>query len=431
LLLQVLRNWASLQRSQWMNRTSLAKLQNRRLRKTVHHACQKVPFYQKLYKSAGVDSNSITSVKDIAKLPITRKEQLRAAPLQERTASGTDLSACRVHTTSGSTGATLTLLEDPYSAAYRDALNLRFLWAYGVRPLDKVVRLRTSEAGGAQPGIRLADRHGAWAYVRNKCTKQLTYDTDLNEHLQLLSMWKPDVLMAATPYCKALATLAETTGKTLNFRVVVTSAVLLDDSTRKFISDKFGAEVYDHYGIAEVGGSLAWECPSHSGYHVNAETLFLEFLNNGEPVMAGRPGEVHVTSFCRVATPIIRYFIGDIAVPIEDECSCGRGLHLIKEIQGRTVDYIATQDGRHVSPFAVINSLQASGAYQFKVTQREDYLIEVSIITHQDNAESLIQEVQHRCRDLFRETPFEVQLVDRIDNAEDRKFRVVESRLAV
>jgi phenylacetate-CoA ligase len=429
---QVLKKWVSLQRSQWANRGSLLERQNIGLRNVVYYAYHKVPFYRKLYETAGVNPESVTRVKAIGQLPLINKEQFRAVSLKERTASGIDLRTCRPHTTSGSTGVTIQLLEDPVSFAYRDALNLRFLWAYGVRPLDKIVRLRFSQVtGSAQPNIRLADRRGLWAYAKAKFTKQLTYDMDLAEHLRLLSIWKADVLMAATPYCKALARLTESMGKPLSFKVVVTSAVTLDKSTREFISDKFGAEVYDHYGIEEVGGSIAWECPTHSGYHINAETLLLEFLRNGRPVQAGEPGEVHVTSFHRIATPIIRYFDGDLATPIDDECPCGRGLPMIREIQGRVVDFITTEEGRHISPISIIAALQNTpGLDQFKVTQREDYKIEVLFTTRtKEGTDSVVQEVQRRCLLLFREDPFNVSLVSKIEKSEDRKFRAVESLL--
>jgi len=143
------------------------------------------------------------------------------------------------------------------------------LWAYGVRPTDRIVRL-SSQPGTAQPLVRAIDRRGLWAYVKTKRTRQLTYNTELTEHRRLFSKWKPDVLMAQTTYCHSLAKFSEMTGDTLSFRIVVTAGGILDDSTRKLISDRFGAEVYDHYGIEEVGGGIAGECPSHSGYHMDA-----------------------------------------------------------------------------------------------------------------------------------------------------------------
>jgi phenylacetate-coenzyme A ligase PaaK-like adenylate-forming protein len=409
-----------------MNRNSLLELQNQRLRNSVDLAYRKVPFYHELYQKTGITPFDVVGVKTIGKLPLVNKDQLRAVSVEERTANGTDLSRCRLHTTSGSTGKTLTVLEDETSTAFRNALNLRFLWAYGVRPRDRIVTLRITRPGA---GFRLSDRRGWWAYVTAKRTRRPTYNMDLKEHIQLFSKWKPRVLMAQTSYCRTLARFSEVTGSNINFRIIVTAGEILDDPTRKFISDKFGAEVYDHYGAAEVGGSIAWECPSHSGYHIDAETLLVEFLDRGEPVKSGKPGAVHLTSFCRVATPIIRYFSGDIATPVDGECSCGRGLPLIREIQGRRMDFILTGDGRDVSPMAVIHAIQnVPGVDQFKVIQLPDFSIEILVITH-DEVKSVTANIRSRCANLFRGIQFEIKLVDRIDDSSGPKFRVVESRL--
>jgi phenylacetate-CoA ligase len=259
--------------------------------------------------------------------------------------------------------------------------------------------------------------------------RQLTYNTDLKDHIRLFSKWKPDVLMAQTSYCRSLAKFSEVAGSTVNFRIVVTAGEILDDSTRRFLSDMFGAEVYDHYGAAEVGGAIAWECPTHSGYHIDAETLLVEFLRKGEPVKAGKAGAVHLTSFCRVPTPIIRYFNGDMATPVDGECSCGRRLPLIREIQGRRMDFILTGNGRDISPMAVIHAIQnVPGVDQFKVIQFPDFSIEILVITHNE-VKSVTANVRSRCENLFRGIPFEIKLVDRIDDSSGPKFRVVESRL--
>jgi phenylacetate-CoA ligase len=431
LIIQVLHNWASLQRSQWANRDSLLRLQNQRLRNIVGLAYDKVPFYRQLYQKAGIRPVDVADVQAVSRLPLVTKDQLRAASLEERTAKGTDLSRCRAHSPSGSTGKPLTILEDPTSAAFREALNLRILWAYGVRPLDRIVRIRMRRMGGIEPLVRLSDRRGLWAYVRARRTRQLTYYTDLKEHIRLLSKWKASVLIAQTSYCRTLAKFSETTASTLNFRIIVTTGEILDDLTRRRISDRFGAEVYDHYGAEEVGGAIAWECPSHSGYHIDAETLLAEFLSKGEPVKAGTAGEVHLTSFCRVATPIIRYFVGDIATPVDGECSCGRGLPMIKEIQGRRMDCILGRDGRVVSPMTVINAIQyVPGVDQFKVVQRRDFSIEVRIVTRGTDTDSVLENARDRCQPLLRDLPIDVRSVDQIENSNGPKFRLVESHIA-
>jgi hypothetical protein len=100
----------------------------------------------------------------------------------------------------------------------------------------------------------------------------------------------------------------------------------------------------------------------------------------------------------------------------------------MKDIQGRVLDYILTTEGRHISPHQILNALtETYGVEQFKVMQKEDLSIEVRIKAYVANAERTIYRVQEVCRVLFGETPLDVKLVERMENAE-QKYRVVESR---
>jgi len=401
------------------------RIRTDRLRKTVSHAFQAVPFYRNLYQASDVSIRDIQA-SDIYKLPVTTSTDFRRAPILMRTALDAKVSSCIVHTTSGTTGVPVCTLEDPYSAAYREALMLRFLWAYGVRPHDKIARGRYMSRSTYPK--RLAETGGSWGMLRRRFLKQRFFTT-FDDQSKFLSEWHPDVLLANSSYCKALARHCEETERKLQFRTVVTWGELLDASTRNLIENSFQAEVFDQYGIEEVGGSIAWECPTHSGYHINVESLILEFLRNGEPVAAGEAGGMYVTCFHRLATPIVRYFTGDIARTVDDVCPCGRGLPLMREIQGRVVDYILTPAGRHVSPHQIMGVLaDTPGVAQYKVTQKEDFSIEVSIVTDSNETEPVIKDVQRGCTELFGDTSLNVKLVDKIDVASG-KFRVVESRI--
>jgi len=425
MLLGVLRNWAWLQRTQWMNRNELERIQTERLRETVIHAYQKVPFYNELYEAAHVPINSIWQANDISKLPVTTSIDFRRAPIEMRTALDAKVSSCIIHTTSGTTGVPVSTLEDPYAAAYREALMLRFLWTYGVRPQDKMARGRYMSASTYPK--RLAET-GGWGMLRRKVLGQRFFTT-FGDQFKFLVEFKPDVLLANSSFCKALARHCKETERKLQFRMVVTWGELLDASTRNLIQDTFQSEVFDQYGLEEVGGSIAWECPTHSGYHINAESLMLEFLHNGAPVPAGEAGEMHVTCFHRMATPIVRYFTGDVATIVDDNCPCGRGLPLMREIQGRVTDYILTPAGRHVSPHQIMGVLaNTPGVAQYKVTQKEDFSIEVSVVTDRNEVKQVIKDVEVRCMELFDETPLDVKLVDNIA-VTSGKSRVVESRI--
>jgi phenylacetate-CoA ligase len=214
----------------------------------------------------------------------------------------------------------------------------------------------------------------------------------------------------------------------LDSKIVITTGETLDSFTRASLQDGFHSDVYDHYGMEEVGGSVAWECPTHSGYHINDESVVLEFLRDGEPVDPGEPGEVYITSLTHRATPIIRYATGDIATPIGGECECGRGLSMLKDVQGRVIDALVTKDHRYV--LTIISRLQeVRGLEQFKVIQNRDFSVDLHVRIADGLETSTREELQHVCTDLLGDTPVRIVQVNRIDHLLGQKFRIVESKV--
>jgi phenylacetate-CoA ligase len=153
---QILRCWSSLQRSQWFDRLRLAKIQDDNLREIVNYAYHNVPFYSKLYRSHGVDLDGIKHSSDLSKLPVITRSDLQGESLEVRTAKGADLNSCMLRTSSGTTATPIHVLEDTRSISYRDALNLRLLWAYGTKPFHTLCKFRVSNPQG-EPKARLSD----------------------------------------------------------------------------------------------------------------------------------------------------------------------------------------------------------------------------------------------------------------------------------
>jgi phenylacetate-CoA ligase len=260
----------------------------------------------------------------------------------------------------------------------------------------------------------------------------LSLGMDIDEQMALISHWKPDVLVAPASHYRTLIRFSEQEGRSLSFKVAIANGEMLDGGTRKLISDKFHTDkVYETYGAAEVG-PIAWECPAHTGYHLNAESLFAEFLRDGEPVAPGEPGEICLTNLYRRATPMIRYLVGDVVTSVDADCPCGRRLPLIKDKQGRLLDFILTKRGRHVSPFRVMHMLEdVPGVARYKVVQKSDYSIELLVETmKQEATEQMFSALRERCAELFGELPVGITFVDRIENPKGQKFQVVESQIA-
>lgn len=428
---QILRDWTSLEQSQWFEKQRLAKIQGTKLKEIVNYAYHNVPFYNKLYRSHGLDLERIKSASDLPKLPAVTRRDLQGETLDVRTASGIDLNSCMVRTSSGTTATPVQVLEDTHSMAYSDALNLRLLWAYGTKPFHSMCKLQASDPKGkrSRARARVSDV-GLYGFLRKHGMKTVLQDTDPAEVVAMLSDWQPDIIFGAGSYFRMLAECSRGLGIPLHCKTVITGGEILDDSTRAYLRDEFRANIYDHYGMEEVGGSIAWECPTHSAYHTNDECVILEFLRAGEPVAPGESGEIYITSLTRTLTPIIRYATGDIATPLASECQCGRGLSMLKDIQGRILDFVLTKNGRFVPPAVIINRLEdVEGLQQFRVVQNQSDMIDLHVKIDAAKDNTARHQLEQVCAGLFDNTPVRIIQAENVDYSLGQKFRIVESSL--
>jgi phenylacetate-coenzyme A ligase PaaK-like adenylate-forming protein len=110
-------------------------------------------------------------------------------------------------------------------------------------------------------------------------------------------------------YPSFLLSLAETLlGKT-DTKIVFVTGEILTSHYRKIIGSKFCGNLIDTYGCTETG-DIAWECPNeHAGYHMNVDSVFVEFIKEGENVSSGEEGEIVLTDLTNMAMPFIRYKI--------------------------------------------------------------------------------------------------------------------------
>lgn len=150
---------------------------------------------------------------------------------------------------------------------------------------------------------------------------------------------------------------------------VVSVAETMDSSTRKLIKSVFNAEVFDFYGLTEMG-IVGWECDEHRGYHLAEDTTFIEYL----PV-AGMNGSYRLvmTNLHQYAMPLIRFETGDIAsAPDGTGCGCGRTFVKIAQVQGRLTDAIRLKSGEKLSPYRLTCSMEGLlGLNQYQIIQAD------------------------------------------------------------
>ena len=160
--------------------------------------------------------------------------------------------------------------------------------------------------------------------------------SDLKSCVQMLIDSKADALVGVPTQVLAAARYCEALDIETKIRAVLLST---DNIPRIVVSELrriWGCEVYEHYGMTEMGLGGAIDCDAHDGYHIRENDLLFEILDkNGDLLPEGVYGEVAFTTLTRRGMPLVRYRTGDISKIIPGQCACGSALKRIAPLAGR------------------------------------------------------------------------------------------------
>ena len=207
-------------------------------------------------------------------------------------------------------------------------------------------------------------------------------DTDAEGLLDWLVREEPGYLLTYPSLAAELAKAALRRGVRLpNLLEVRTLAEGLGPDVRALCREAWGVPVVDMYSAEEVG-YIALQCPEHEHYHVQAESLLVEILDeHGEPCLPGQAGRVVVTDLHNFAMPLVRYEIGDYAEP-GPPCDCGRGLPVLSRIAGRVRNMLVTADGKRFwPPLGSRKFIEVAPVVQHQIAQKEYDLLEARLVT--------------------------------------------------
>lgn len=361
---------------------------------------------------------------DLQRIPPLTKQTLQQRSLTDFLAAGTDLKQCVVSRTSGSTGLPLAVCHTKHEELYGDLTLARATLANGARPWHK-------KATVLDPA-RIPKSRIDWARMRRKI--YLRAGQNVEEQLEILRSFQPHVITGYSQSLKYLAHSVRQSGiKDLSPHTVFGIAELLDGSARALINEVFGVEMVDLYASIEAN-CIAWECPQHCGYHLNVDTLIVEFIRDGRPVKAGEAGHIVVTPLYLYAMPLIRYNLGDIGIATDRHCPCGRGLPLMEAIQGRADDFITLPSGTIIPPvgtFATVIENEPS-ILEYLVVQEDYDLIVVKLVMHEGYGSEEIERVKSGIENLTRhEAVAKVEVCNKIDRGSEVKLRKIVSKIPV
>jgi phenylacetate-CoA ligase len=188
----------------------------------------------------------------------------------------------------------------------------------------------------------------------------------------------PDYLLSVPSNLVALARELQARGACLpRLREVWTYAEALSADRRAVLRRAWGVPVTDMYSTQEVG-YIALQCPSGDAYHVQAESVFVEVLDDGGAACPpGQVGRVVVTPLHNYAMPLVRYAVGDYA-EVGEACPCGRGLPTLSRIVGRERNMLVLPTGERLWP--TLDWAHVAPNRQLQLVQRELDHIEARMV---------------------------------------------------
>ncbi|ADI75101.1 capsular polysaccharide biosynthesis protein (plasmid) [Methanohalobium evestigatum Z-7303] len=428
---QTLSNLEILKETQWYNSEEIKKLQNERLQRIITHAYYNVPYYNKLFKDLNLKPSDIKTTDDLVKLPILTKEDIKNN-FDDLIAKNIPRKKLLFTNTGGSTGVPLYFVRDKASMGHIRAAQYRFFeWANLNFFGDKWVCLTSSLYDD-----ELFKQLQAKLYLKLLRQKRLgtfgANDKIFQRYVNIIKKFKPKVIYGYSSSLYALSKyLYRYNINDLNLKSIISDSETLYPHYRKMIEKQFNCKVYDHYGSKEA--TYAQECEEHDGYHIAAENVFLEFLDsNGKRVNEGNFGKIFVTDFTNFGMPLIRYENGDLGIPSNKKCPCGRSLPLMESIMGRTTESLVTSKGEILPVHFITILFGKLSQYikKYQIVQNSINELDIKIVPEENYNDEITKQIKNSLKEYFDEDcVIKFNFVEDIDVPESGKHRFIISNV--
>ena len=415
--------------SQWWPRQRILDLQLKRLQALLQDVAVHVPYYRDLFARIGFDPAAVRSVADLQALPFLTKAEIRAHADALRADNAAGLARFN---TGGSSGEPLIFFIGTERVTHDVAAKWRATrwWDVDIGDREIVVWGSPIELG-TQDRVRLVRD----TLMRTELLPAFEMsDAKVDGFIARIRERRPKMLFGYPSAISHIALRAEQRGVRLDdlgVKVVFCTSERLYDHQRETISRLFGCPVANGYGGRDAG-FIAHECPS-GNMHITAEDIVVEIIDEaGRVLPPGQSGEIVVTHLATRDYPFIRYRTGDIGTLGDEACPCGRGLPILKDIQGRSTDFVVAEDGTVMHGLALIYVLRdIPGVARFKIVQESLELTRVWVEPNADfdasaSLETIAAGLKAR---LGQSVDIDVQMVEMLPAEKSGKHRYVSSKV--
>ena len=427
---KTIHHFKQLDASQWKPYEELKDQQWRDLKKLLDHAYEQSPYHRNSFDQLGIRPKDIKAPDDFRKLPICSRADVVGGYQDMVARNYKDQISYKA--TGGSTGVPVKFALDRNSYERRMAAAERgYQWA-NCEPGQHTLYIWGVDVGS--PSLirktKLALYHRMFNRKMFNCFDFT--DEEMRRCLDYINNKRPTGIVSFTSAVMNFAEFIDRNGlECKGVTSIITGAEKLYPHQRELMEKVFKAKVFNTYGCREFM-LIAAECEKHEGLHVTIDNLYVEILKDGKPAKPGESGEIVITDLNNYGMPFIRYKNGDIAVQSDNACSCGRGLPLIHDIDGRKMDTITAFDGKVVSggffPH-LMKEIEEIGKFQV-IQQAQDRLLVKLVEKQPISEERLAFCLQEMKKVLGEEMQIEFQFVDDIPLTSSGKYRVTISEIA-
>jgi phenylacetate-CoA ligase len=398
-----------------MDKQRLKIYQDRCFKKIIKYAFT-VPLYNQKYKEAGITRDDVKGLKDIKKLPIISKEELKNSFPDGIVPPNFNREKNQLLSTSGSIGKPVFIYYDRFTSIKTLLGYVRALKEYGGVWNKSKIALVIDNKPGTIENILFSNSISPFLkkFISLDNIKIFYVGDKTEKIIKELNDFAPEFIGSDPVMFKQLAFLKnDGYGENLNPQCMFTSSAMLDIYTKKFVEKSFGVHLFDVYATTEAG-LIAFECSKCNLYHVNSDFVHTEFIDeNSDYVPYDKPGDIVITRLYGRGTPIIRYSgLEDIVTHVETDGNCGIYSQTIKYIGGRSIDQILLPNGNTIAPFhvttiptSVMNDFNSYKLKQFQIIQHEIDDVEVLIVIDKKlrNIEPSVEKIANEIKKRFQE----------------------------